>query len=77
VTYETETGTIIIGSKSGVVELYSVDSQEPVASWKRKSFAVTSLATKTNSNGETVVCVSNCKDVQLKKKKLFVKHFFV
>lgn len=47
--------------------MYSIDKsvEEPILRWKRNKFTVTSLVTQTNSDGETVICVSNGK---LKKK---------
>lgn len=61
IAYEPETETIFAGSKDGLVELFSLkkDLEKPQLQWKRGGYAITSLAVKTNENGEKVLCVSN------------------
>ncbi|KAL0140526.1 WD40-repeat-containing domain protein [Mucor lusitanicus] len=61
IAYEPETETIFTGSKHGVVQCFSIKNslEKPQLQWKRGGYAITSLAIKTNENGEKVLCVSN------------------
>ncbi|KAI8646054.1 WD40-repeat-containing domain protein [Parasitella parasitica] len=59
--YEPETETLFAGSKNGLVQLFSLQKglDQPQLKWKRNGYAITSLAVKTNENGEKVLCVSS------------------
>ncbi|EPB85922.1 hypothetical protein HMPREF1544_07254 [Mucor circinelloides 1006PhL] len=61
IAYELETETIFTGSKNGLVQSFSIkkDLEKPQLQWRRGGYAITSLAIKTNENGEKVLCVSN------------------
>lgn len=63
IAYELETETIFTGSKNGLVQSFSIikDLEKPQLQWRRGGYAITSLAIKTNENGEKVLCVSNGK----------------
>ncbi|CAO3645742.1 unnamed protein product [Mucor fragilis] len=63
IAYDLETETIFTGNKNGVMQLFSIKNnlEKSQLQWKRGGYAITSLAIKTNQNGEKALCVSSGK----------------